>query len=267
MAKNSKDGWWAAINTVLTDSNVPLHYTEITDQIIDRNLYQTTGATPAASVGAYLSSEIKQNGLNSKYFRSSKGVYGLKSKREEYERQSLAEDIQEIDAEESSIIKARGVSWKRNLVDWTKVKPILLGKERIKSDPIDFSKQVGIYLLHNHYEVIYVGQTSGQTIGERLRQHTQDRLAGKWERFSWFGFYGVNSDGGLIEKLPDSIIDFDSVFDTLEGLLIEAIEPRQNRKAAAGFGSSEYLQHDANEAIDESDKALLNVLKQAMKSS
>ena len=37
----------------------------------------------------------------------------------------------------------------------------------------------------------YVGLASTPGIGHRLREHTRDKHADAWDRFSWFGFRGV----------------------------------------------------------------------------
>jgi hypothetical protein len=46
--------WKAAIKRVLMESDAPLHYTEISEQILTRGYYETDGATPAATVNAQL---------------------------------------------------------------------------------------------------------------------------------------------------------------------------------------------------------------------
>jgi len=43
----------------------------------------------------------------------------------------------------------------------------------------------GIYALYNNYGLYYVGLTSG-SLGYRIRKHTRDRHAGKWNRYSWY---------------------------------------------------------------------------------
>ena len=43
----------------------------------------------------------------------------------------------------------------------------------------------GIYALYNNYGLYYVGLTSG-SLRYRIRKHTRDRHAGKWNRYSWY---------------------------------------------------------------------------------
>jgi restriction system protein len=67
-----------ASEKVLEQRGVPLHYREITQQALDQQLIQTDGKTPAASLNAVLSVDIKQKGLQSRFVRSSRGVFGLR---------------------------------------------------------------------------------------------------------------------------------------------------------------------------------------------
>lgn len=56
-----------------------------------------------------------------------------------------------------------------------KVAPDLLGVQTIGATPVNFDKQIGVYLLHDGREVMYIGQAITQTIGERLFQHTIEK--------------------------------------------------------------------------------------------
>ena len=71
--------WKEAIKKVLTESSTPLHYTEISEQILSRGYYETDGATPAATVNAQLASSIKHDGEKSPFIRVSKGIFALKN--------------------------------------------------------------------------------------------------------------------------------------------------------------------------------------------
>lgn len=123
-----------------------------------------------------------------------------------------------------------------------KTDPKLLGRQQQGSEPIDFSKQIGIYFLHDAQGVVYVGKTSDQSLGRRLQQHTIDRLNGRWDRFSWFGIYPVEDDGSLRTDVNLSEIPVDVVITTLEAVLIEGLEPRQNRRRGDDFQAVEFLQ-------------------------
>lgn len=144
--------------------------------------------------------------------------------------------------ERKLIVEALGVYWNRSQIFW-KTNPDILGVQQIGAVPVNFSHQTGVYLLHDGRETIYVGQAVEQSIGKRLYQHTMDRLSGRWDRFSWYGFYGVSSEGEVAHsKSPLESLTLSELADTLEGILIECIEPRQNRKRGNTFSGIEYIQ-------------------------
>lgn len=71
--------WKEAIKKVLKESETPLHYAEISEQILSRGYYETDGATPAVSVNTQISSSIKHDGEKSPFMRVGKGIFTLKS--------------------------------------------------------------------------------------------------------------------------------------------------------------------------------------------
>ena len=132
--------------------------------------------------------------------------------------------------------------WSRDKVSWIS-KPKILGIQSSASDNVDFSEQKGVYLLHDGHIVIYVGRTTDQPLGVRLKQHTFDRLSGRWDRFSWFGVYPVTPQGKL--KSDGNVsFDLEGLIVTMEALLIEGLEPPQNRKGGDGFRAVEFLQSE-----------------------
>ena len=66
-----------------------------------------------------------------------------------------------------------------------------------KTEPIDFRTQAGIYVLYFGHERVYFGQAGSgkQMLFNRLRTHRKDQLAGRWDKFSWFGLCGVLGSG------------------------------------------------------------------------
>ena len=93
-------------------------------------------------------------------------------------------------------------------------------------------------------------------MGRRLYEHTIDRLGSRWNRFSWFGLLDVTDDGKLVE-VPIKVT-LPSIIATLEALLIEALEPPQNRKRGDDFSVMEYIQ-DIDPEIKE--RELQNTLR------
>jgi hypothetical protein len=131
------------------------------------------------------------------------------------------------------------LSWRDDIIRVLTDK--ILGQQQSSSTPVDFASEIGVYLLHDSRNVVYVGRTTDQPLSKRLYQHTLDRLNGRWDRFSWFGIYAVNNDGSL--RIADSCnISLDSLIVTMEALLIEGLEPPQNRKRGDEFRAIEFLQ-------------------------
>ena len=162
------------------------------------------------------------------------------------ETEPQVDTTSKIFKEKNKIVNAFGIYWNRNMVHWKSI-PDLLGIQQIGATEVNFKEQIGIYLLHDARETIYVGQAIDQSLGQRLRNHTTDRLGGRWDRFSWFGFYSVNENGKMNTEIKLENITTQNLGDILEAILIESIEPRQNRKQGNLFFGLEFLQQEAPE--------------------
>lgn len=238
--------WRKAIDRVLAASNTPLHYREITEHIIADGLRKSLGATPAATVNAQISGSIKHDGLASPYVRVAKGTFALtktKVNQPNPVRSQLTPTVPESEESEEQydIVTSFGMFWRRHAVQWT-ASARLLGMQQLGATPVDFSKQLGIYLLYDGREVIYIGRTTDRPLGRRLFEHTSDRMAARWDRFSWFGLLPV-SEKGELGALP-ATYDAAKMIPALEAILIEALEPRQNRKRGDDLSAVEYMQHE-----------------------
>jgi HB1, ASXL, restriction endonuclease HTH domain len=235
-------GWRDAIIEVLKGAKEPLHYTDISDKIIEQGLRTEYGATPVKSVAAYISVSIRDEGAESPFVRVSKGVYAYRTPGAN--QVAVPPPVPAIEVEEegdeTGLINALGMYWKRDLIHWA-MKPKLLGRQQTGSDEVDFSDQKGVYLLHDGNRVVYVGRTTNQTLGIRLAQHISDRLNTRWDRFSWFGICEVGSEGQLNE-CDASTFTLDLLIATMEALLIEGLEPPQNRQRGKDFRAVEYIQ-------------------------
>lgn len=252
--------WRKAIDKVLASSPTPLHYKEITEQIISEGLRTTVGATPAATVNAQISASIKHEGENSPYIRVSKGTFTLKNRKSSVTSvipKKLTPEVIESDDEEEQydIVTSFGMFWRKDAVEWVAT-PKLLGMQQIGATPVDFNNQLGIYLLYDGREVIYVGRTTDRPLGRRLYEHTLDRMSARWDRFSWFGLLPVAEDGTL-GALPMQY-DAAKLIPALEAILIEALEPRQNRKRGDDLAAVEYLQRVDPEIEKRKVKATLD---------
>lgn len=253
--------WREAIVKVLSESPEALHYSEISDRILSQGYYRTEGATPADTVNAQISSSIKHEGETSPFIRVAKGTFALRSSGlpampprprstaaapqpvPSTPPVTAAAPIQAIEADEdeeaSAIIRSFGMYWDRNLVVWRN-DPKMFGKQQALAKAVDFGRQRGIYILYDHHTVVYVGRSIDRPLGRRLYEHTVDRLGSRWNRFSWFGLLDVTDEGDLRERpLRASLAVLVS---TLEALLIEALEPPQNRRRGDDFSAIEYIQ-------------------------
>lgn len=257
--------WREAIKRVLSESEAPLHYTEISEQILSRGYYQTDGATPAATVNAQLASSIKHDGEKSPFVRVAKGVFALKKTLQADQSLELkvAEIVEVLEDETSeSIIHSFGMYWQRDLVVWRN-DPRLFGKQQALAKSVDFGKQKGIYILYDHHTVVYVGRAIDRPLGKRIYEHTIDRLASRWNRFSWFGLLDVTQEGNLRETPLNTSLA--SLVATLEALLIEALEPPQNRKRGDDFSAIEYIQDVDPELREKEIKSTLRTIEQKMR--
>lgn len=233
--------WKDAIIKVLAEEGTPMHYADITKKIIENGYRNQTemGNTPEMTVSAQLTT--KKNIFK----KLGNGIFELLPtniiENEDHKNEINTEEL--IDRqliEREHIIKNFGMFWSRENVDWRNAN--LYGCQNGSSSCINFKDQVGIYLLHDHREVIYVGQAIKQPISKRLADHCKDRLNGRWNRFSWFGFYGISDNGHLItDDFHNTNFSIENVANALEAILIEGLEPRQNRKGGNDFGY-EFLQ-------------------------
>ncbi|PIY27540.1 MAG: hypothetical protein CO105_02160 [Comamonadaceae bacterium CG_4_9_14_3_um_filter_60_33] len=263
MAKEAT--WREAIDRVLGAATSPLHYKEITDKILADGLRSSLGATPAATVNAQISASIKHDGEKSPYVRVGKGTFAL-AKTDRFPPPVKDKLTPEVEASEETeeqyeIVTSFGMFWRRDAIQWLAT-PKLLGMQQIGATPVDFNKQLGIYLLYDGREVIYIGRTTDRPLGRRLFEHTFDRMAARWNRFSWFGLLPV-SELGLLGSLP-ATYDAAKMIPALEAILIEALEPRQNRKRGDDLSAVEYIQREDPEIQKKKVKASLEAALERM---
>ena len=259
--------WREAIAFVLRAEGTAMRPNEIAEGIVARNLRSSYGATPEATVGSNLAvafrddpdCEWRKVAPSTYIHRDASGeqpvspaVAGSKSSDEaaaaqssttdanSFETSTVESDTDSASREQSAgVIRALGMFWARDMVHWQSGVS-LLGRQGVGADPIDLSQQAGVYLLHDRREVIYVGRAIADSLGTRLLVHTGDRLAGRWDRFSWFGVREVREDGSL--SRIDAEFGLDSVITAFEAILIEALEPRQNRRRGDMLTGVEFLQ-------------------------
>jgi hypothetical protein len=257
--------WREAIDKVLGAATTPLHYKEIAERIIVNGLRTSLGATPAATVNAQISTSIKHDGA-SPYVRVAKGTFALakfSAVAASPIKDKLTPSIEESDESEEQydIVSSFGMFWRRDAIQWAAT-PKLLGMQQLGATPVDFNKQLGIYLLYDGREVIYIGRTTDRPLGRRLFEHTFDRLAARWDRFSWFGLLPV-SESGQLGSLP-ATYEAAKMIPALEAILIEALEPRQNRKRGDDLSAVEFIQREDPEIQKKRVKASLEAAIEKM---
>ena len=257
--KEKELSWTDAIEKTLNDAGTSLHYTEIAKRIIENKLRINVGATPAYSVNWYLSDIIKKQGNKAPFIKTGRGMY-MAEKIAATGSQKMRE-AQEDDETETQydIITSFGVFWRKDAIDWNSSTPLILGAQNIDAIPVNFFGQLGIYLLYDGREVIYVGRTTDRPLGRRLYEHTFDRLATRWNRFSWFGLLPVSPKGEL--QAQPSQYAAEKIIPALEAILIEALEPPQNRKRGDDLSAVEYIQKEDPEIEKKRQQDMLDSLR------
>lgn len=247
-------------NNKLNEEYRPMHYRDITNSIIEQKLRDKYGLTPADTVNAQLTTD--KSGLfeslgNGEYRLTEAGkqfvIQNATDKLKPKDDSDKNKDINNVQTSHIDIsqklIRNYGMFWMREGINWSH-NPKLLGVQSTGATPIDLSEMRGIYMLYDGREVIYVGQATKQSILQRLIQHTKNRLATRWDRFSWFGIDEVNSDGKVVKSKDLITTDVYTLANALEGILIEGLEPRQNRRQGDNFGFEYYQEIDKEIAKD-----------------
>jgi restriction system protein len=66
-----------AVAEVLSESGEPLHYRVITERMLERGLWTTSGKTPEATINAQIVTEINDKGSGSRFVRTAPGTFAL----------------------------------------------------------------------------------------------------------------------------------------------------------------------------------------------
>ena len=234
--------WIEEIVRVLQENDgEPMHYASIAEIIVEKNQDITiTNATPNQTVNLYL------NKYQDLFERVARGIYRLKDEINQSELDSREITEEEVEQEKREgnkklIIKAYGLHWERNNVNWKKSSNLEILGAQSEAKNVNFATMRGVYILHYGQEIVYVGQAiSDGGIGKRLRDHTRDRLANRWNKFSWFGLDRIDSNGEIIKSSGEDFqLSIQSIADVLEGMLLEILEPRSNRRGGNGFSGND----------------------------
>lgn len=235
----SEMSWEQATLSILGEVNRPIHYSEIAELILERELKTTIGKTPQFTVAGEIS-KLRSSG-RANIVKVEPGVYQLIREPGQAAPDvpdEVALELDAVDIHENLAVAAYGLHWERDKVDWSAGR--ILGYD-IYPDPeyaIDFAGQQGVYLLYNWQSVVYVGKTAARERGlfQRLYDHHRRRVwSGKWERFSWFGLRRVNEDGQLVDvsdRASPAVVTA-----LMEAVLIEALGPSFNVQGGSYMGT------------------------------
>ena len=140
-----------------------------------------------------------------------------------------------------------------------------------KDQLVDFKEQIGVYVLYDtNQNIVYVGQAGNgnATLFGRLKAHEKDALWNRWEYFTWIGFKDVNGDGSLsARQLVESNVSGFSYADALneiEGILIEVIEPKLNKRSGNLKKAEEYFQRTEDVVTVEDLKTQLDAMQKQL---
>lgn len=175
------------------------------------------------------------------------------------------------------IIRNFGLFWKAEDVYWGEVGAGNAGqvagfRSGNAGQIVNFSRQVGIYILYADYQLVYVGQTGEGNVRLRTRlgQHRRDHLAGRWNQFSWFGLRpvldGPGQDGDGLGQLNQNIGDGPrGILNHIEAVLIYSAEPPLNRQGGPfGGDADQYLQFRDPELLGPTQEEMLRDIWQRL---
>ena len=139
------------------------------------------------------------------------------------------------------IVRAFGLFWSVTSVDWDNRVMSGVDDEDAPTKTTNAWKQSGVYCLYNEYVPIYVGKAENGNLGDRINAHRSDRLAGRWDCFSWFGVHIVNADGAL-RDFDTRLTEREEIIKSLEAFALIAFDPRLNRRHESLPEAEEFIQ-------------------------
>ena len=258
MARDKKTSLWRAAHEVLLRAGGgPMHVETIDNKIHELGLYKSSSANRGNNLHSALMQHIKaKDGQSNIVKLPGTRMFELRSldRTQALNEADFDFDFDTPERRLGSALGAFGTYWDRHKVDW-RDDPRLIGYQKDASMTVDFHAQNGIYVLHDNTEIINIGKADS-AIGKRLKDHTDDHLKARWNRFSFFGFKRVDENGHLI--CNRNLYTAEEVTELLEGVLIELLEPPTNRKRGKDMAALQYFQKENSEV--EVRKALKKLL-------
>lgn len=164
-----------------------------------------------------------------------------------------------------ALIANFGLFWQVDELSWARTSGRrrtlrLLGRRGTGSKRriADFHTQSGLYILYGDYGPYYVGLVHANRLGNRLRDHLEDRHKNEWNRFSWFGFRSVLPKPGrqgiylLADSKPSMPVRPRSAIRDIEALLIRALGLPSNAQRTGFVGAEMWSQvklHETDEPL------------------
>jgi hypothetical protein len=99
---------------------------------------------------------------------------------------------------------------------------------------VDYRNFVGVYCLYGEGELLYIGEAGLGTerkLFDRLKAHRKGPMAGRWDRFSWFGRENCKGKATVLSSLGQ-----------LEASTIAIINPGFNKQAGTFAGATQVYQ-------------------------
>jgi len=159
-----------------------------------------------------------------------------------------------------------GARWRAEDVYWNSGPDNgkLLGVRRaaLRGPEANFAEQSGIYVLYSDFTPIYVGQANKRLFARLKEHHLKDDLAGRWNRFSWFGFRKVVGGNSPRLSVPGVTfaIETSQLLDHLEAMLIHAFEPALNGQKGRFGKAVERYKQIRDERLGPVDRELLEAM-------
>lgn len=171
------------------------------------------------------------------------------------------------------LIRNYGLFWRRNDVFWGRQRNAghLLGRkvDEKKSEPVNFRDQVGLYALYDEScRLVYFGQAGRgktQKLFDRLKNHLNDSIADRWQRFSWFGTRFVRKDGILSAERDNQQSEMPIALDHMEAIVLAVAEPTHNKQGGRfGKNVEQYIQFRDEDVLGLSEKRMISEMYKKM---
>lgn len=147
-----------------------------------------------------------------------------------------------------------GLFWSERDIFWGKQKNPgeLLGREHEplgrrgaptkseRSKARNYRDFIGLYCLYGDGALLYVGEAGLDTkrnLFERLKEHRKGPMAGRWDRFSWFGREKIGKE-----------CDVKAALGQLEATVIAIVNPGFNKQSGTFAGAVQVYQVPHEEA-------------------